>query len=116
MSLLTALLHFVEFLLVFSLALVALVVVLLIVISKMPGDNPLRTILISLAQRLGATVAVAVVDAAATPLPVGDVVIDIGSWILLAYYWLTFLRRHLPVVQHYLATLADRNNRRERRF
>lgn len=101
---------------VFALAIVGLLVLLLFVISKMPNDNPLKMILISLAQRLAATVAVAVIDAAATPLPVGDVVIDVGSWMVLAYYWFIFIRRHLPAVQQHLFTLTDRNNPREGRF
>jgi hypothetical protein len=59
---LSDILHFIEFMFVFALALIVLFVVLLIVVSKMPHDNPLRMILSALSRRVGVTGGLMIVD------------------------------------------------------
>jgi hypothetical protein len=54
--------HFIEFMFVFALVLIALFVVLLVVVSKMPHDNPLRMILSALSHRVGVTGGLMIVD------------------------------------------------------
>jgi hypothetical protein len=84
-------------LLLFALALVVLFVVLLVVISKMPNDNPLKMLLSALSHRVGATAALMVVDPVATGLPVIGEVWDFATIAWLIYFWFTFLRR-LPAM------------------
>lgn len=85
--------HFIEFLLLFALALVVLFVVLLVVVSKMPNDNPLKMLLSALSHRVGATAGVMVVDPVATGLPVVGEVWDFATIAWLIYFWFTFLRQ-----------------------
>jgi hypothetical protein len=89
--------HFVEFLLLFAFALTVLFVILLVVISKMPNDNPLKMLLSALSRRVGATAALMVVDPVATGLPVIGEVWDFATIAWLVYFWFTFLRR-LPAM------------------
>jgi hypothetical protein len=85
--------HFIEFLLLFALALIVLFVVLLVVVSKMPNDNPLKMLLSALSHRVGATAGLMVVDPVATGLPVIGEVWDFATTAWLIYLWFTFLRR-----------------------
>ena len=85
--------HFIEFLLVFILALVALFIVLLVVVSKMPNDNPLKMILSALSHRVGATVGLMVVDPVATVVPVVGEVWDVATIAWLIYFWYTFFKQ-----------------------
>jgi hypothetical protein len=89
--------HFVEFLLLFALTLIVLFVVLLVVVSKMPNDNPLKTLLSALSHRVGATAGLMVVDPVATGLPVIGEVWDFATIAWLIYFWFTFLRQ-LPAM------------------
>ena len=86
-------LHFIEFILVFALALIALFIVLLIVISMMPKSNPLRIILAALAHRLGATAGLMMFDPVATAVPVAGEVWDLVTIIGLIYFWYTFFNQ-----------------------
>ena len=85
--------HFIEFLLLFALALIVLFVVLLVVVSKMPNDNPLKMLLSALSHRVGATAGLMVVDPVATGLPVIGEVWDFATIAWLIYFWFTFLRQ-----------------------
>jgi hypothetical protein len=78
-------------LLIFVAVMFALSIVLLVVVSKMPDDNPLKRIITALSYRVGATLAAGVV-AIIEPLPGLDVLYDIGVPILLIWYWFTFFR------------------------
>jgi hypothetical protein len=98
MDALSELLHFVEFLFLFALALIVLFVVLLVVISKMPHDNPLKRILTALSYRVGATGAVMLVDAPASIAPVGKL-FDLVTFAVLIYYWYTFFKTQRPAMQ-----------------
>ena len=80
-------LHFIEFILIFALALFALFMVLLIVVSMMPKSNPLRIILTALAHRVGATAGLMMLDPIATALPAAGEVWDLITIIGLIYFW-----------------------------
>jgi hypothetical protein len=79
-------------LLIFVAVMFALFIVLIVVIAKMPPDNPLRQTLAALARRVAATWGLALIDIpASTVQPIGDVW-DVGTLLFLAYYWYTFFR------------------------
>ncbi|HXZ16460.1 MAG TPA: hypothetical protein VEH77_10890 [Roseiarcus sp.] len=79
-------------LLIFVVAMTALLIALLVIVSRMPDDNPLKRILVALSWRVGATAGVGLVAAPAMPIPGLDAVVDIGAPILLLWYWWTFFR------------------------
>ena len=79
-------------LLVFVVAMTALLIALLVIVSRMPDDNPLKRILVALSWRVGATAAAGLVAAPALPIPGVDAVVDIGAPILVLWYWWTFFR------------------------
>jgi hypothetical protein len=74
-------LHFLEVVLVVTLALIALFIVLRIVISMMPNGNPLKMILAAFAHRVGATVGLMMLDPVATTVPVAGEVWDLATMI-----------------------------------
>jgi hypothetical protein len=78
--------------LIFVAVMFALFIVLLVVVSKMPDDNPLKRILTALSYRVGTTLAAGVVAVPIEPIPGLDVLYDIGVPILLIWYWFTFFR------------------------
>ncbi len=63
-------------LLIFVAVMFALFIVLLVVVSKMPDDNPLKRILRALSYRVGATLAAGVVAVPVEPIPGLDVLYD----------------------------------------
>ena len=79
-------------LLIFVVAMTALLIALLVIVSRMPDDNPLKRILVALSYRVGATAAAGMIALPATPVPGLDAVVDIGAPILLLWYWWTFFR------------------------
>jgi|ERR1700730_9989043 hypothetical protein len=79
-------------LLIFVAVMFALCIVLIVVISKMPDDNPLKRILTALSYRLGATLAAGAVAIPVEPIPGLDVVYDMAIPIVLVWYWFTFFR------------------------
>ena len=91
-------LHFIEFILLFALALIALFVVLLIVVSMMPKSNPLRIILTALARRVGVTAGLIVLDPVVTAVPAAGEVWDLVTIIGLIYFWYTFFKQ-LPAMR-----------------
>lgn len=95
---LSDILHFVEFLLVIALALIVLFVVLIVVISKMPNDNPLKMILTALSHRVGVTGGLMMVDPVATAVPVVGELWDVATIAWLVYFWYTFFRQ-LPAMR-----------------
>ena len=70
----------------------ALCIVLVVVISRLPDDNPLKRILTALSYRLGATLAAGAIAVPVEPIPGLDVLYDIGVPIALLWYWFTFFR------------------------
>ena len=79
-------------LLIFVAVITALLIALVVVISKMPDTNPLKRILTALSYRLGATLAAGALAIPLEPVPGIDVLFDIGVPILLIWYWFTFFR------------------------
>jgi hypothetical protein len=79
-------------LLIFVAVMFALFIVVLVVVSKMPDDNPLKRILTALSYRVGMTLAAGIVAVPIEPIPGVDVLYDIGVPILLIWYWFTFFR------------------------
>jgi hypothetical protein len=78
-------------LLIFIAVMFALCIVLIVVISKMPDDNPLKRLLTAFTYRVGATL---MAGAVAVPVePIGlDVLYDVAVPIALIWYWFTFFR------------------------
>jgi hypothetical protein len=79
-------------LLIFVVVMTALLITLVVVISKMPDSNPLKRLLTALSYRLGATLAAAAVAVPLEPIPGIDTLYDIGVPIALIWYWFTFFR------------------------
>jgi hypothetical protein len=79
-------------LLIFVAVMAALLVILIIVVSKMPGDNPLKRVLTGLCYRVGATAAAGALAVPVEPIPGLDALYNIGVPILLIWYWFTFFR------------------------
>ena len=79
-------------LLIFVVAMTALLIVLLVVVSRMPDSNPLKRLLTALSYRVGATVAAGAVAIPIEPIPGIDTLYDIGVPIALIWYWYTFFR------------------------
>jgi hypothetical protein len=79
-------------LLIFVVAMTALLIILIVVVSKMPDTNPLKRLLTALSYRLGATVAAGAVAIPLEPIPGIDTLYDIGVPIALIWYWFTFFR------------------------
>ena len=79
-------------LLIFVVAMTALLIALLVIVSRMPDDNPLKRVLVALSYRVGATAAAGMIALPATPVPGLDAAVDIGAPILLLWYWWTLFR------------------------
>jgi hypothetical protein len=81
-------------LLIFVGVIAALLVALVVAVSKMPNTNPLKRVLTALCYRLGATLAAGAVAVAIPlePVPGIDLLYDIGVPIVLLWYWYTFFR------------------------
>jgi hypothetical protein len=79
-------------LLIFTAVMTALLIVLVIVVSKMPNDNPLKRVLTALSYRVGATAAAGALAVPIEPIPGLDAVYDVGAPILLLLYWISFFR------------------------
>jgi hypothetical protein len=79
-------------LLIFVGVIAALLVALVVAVSKMPNTNPLKRVLTALCYRLGATLAAGAVAIPLEPIPRIDPLYDIGVPIVLLWYWITFFR------------------------
>jgi hypothetical protein len=79
-------------LLIFFGVITALLITLIVVVSKMPNTNPLKRVLTALCYRLGATLAAGAVAIPLEPIPGIDMLYDIGVPIVLIWYWFTFFR------------------------
>jgi len=79
-------------LLIFIAVIAALLIALVVIVSKMPDTNPLKRMLTALSYRLGATLAAGALAVPLEPIPGIDVVYDIGIPLVLLWYWFTFFR------------------------
>ena len=73
-------------LLIFVVVIAALLITLVVVISKMPDTNPLKRLLTALSYRLGATLAAGAIAVPLEPIPGVDTLYDIGIPLLLIWY------------------------------
>ena len=79
-------------LLIFVVAMFALLIALVVIVSRMPDDNPLKRMLSALSWRVGATFAAGALAIPIEPVPGLDTVYDIGVPIALLWYWFTFFK------------------------
>ena len=89
MGLLSTVADIIRDLLIFVVAMTALLIVLIVVVSRMPDDNPLKRILSALSYRIGATAAAGAVAIPIEPIPGLDGLYDIAVPIVLIWYWYT---------------------------
>jgi len=87
-----ALMEIIRDLLIFIAAMFAMCIVLIIVVSNLPDQNPLKRILAALSYRVGATLLAGAVAVPIEPIPGLDVLYDLAVPIALIWYWLTFFR------------------------
>jgi hypothetical protein len=92
MEVLSTIAEIIRDLLIFVAVMTALLVILLIVVSKMPDSNPLKRLLTALTYRVGATAAAGALAIPVEPIPGIDVAYDFAVPILLIWYWFTFFR------------------------
>jgi hypothetical protein len=92
MEALNAVEQIVRDLLVFIVAMTVVLGALLVIISRMPNDNPLKRIMVALTYRIGATAAAGMLVIPATPIPGLDAIVDFGAPLALIWYWWTFFR------------------------
>ena len=92
MELVSAVAEIIRDLLIFVVAMTALLIILVVVVSKMPDTNPLKRLLTALTYRVGATVAAGAVAIPIEPIPGIDALYDVAVPILLIWYWFTFFR------------------------
>ena len=92
MEVLSTIVEIIRDLLVFVAVMVGLLVALVVVVSKMPDDNPLKRLLTALTYRVGATAAAGALAIPIEPIPGLDALYDFSVPILLIWYWFTFLR------------------------
>src|SRR5262245_32289665 len=79
-------------LLIFIGAMFAMCIVLVVVVSNLPNQNPLKRILTPLSCRVGVTLLAGAVAVPVKPIPGLDVLYDLAVPIALIWYWFTFFR------------------------
>ena len=92
MNIMSVLAEIIRDLFIFVGAMAVLLVVLLVVIARLPDDNPLKRLLTLLSYRVGATLVAGVVAVPVEPIPGLDIAYDVGVPLLLLIYWLSFFR------------------------
>jgi hypothetical protein len=94
-------------LLIFIAVMFALSIVLIVVISMLPNDNPLKRILTALSYRIGATLAAGMIAVPVEPIPGLDVLYDIAIPLALIWYWFTFFRDAIRPAERNEQTVRD---------
>jgi len=79
-------------LLIFIVIMFAMLITLIVVVSRLPDDNPLKRVLTALSYRVGATLGAGIVAIPVEPIPGLDVIYDVGVPVALLYFWYTFFR------------------------
>ena len=79
-------------LLIFVGFIAALLIALIVVVSKLPDTNPLKRLLTALCYRLGATLAAGAIAIPLEPIPGIDLAYDVVVPIALIWYWFTFFK------------------------
>jgi hypothetical protein len=90
MEVLSTITEIIRDLLIFVAVMTALLIVLIIVVAKLPNDNPLKRLLTALTYRVAATVAAGALAIPIEPIPGLDAVYDVGAPVLLLLYWFSF--------------------------
>jgi hypothetical protein len=85
----------------------ALCIVLIVVISMLPNDNPLKRILTAFSYRIGATLAAGMIAVPVEPIPGLDILYDIAIPIALVWYWFTFFRDAIQPAERSEHTVRD---------
>ena len=92
MDLFSSIAEIIRDLLMFLVAMTALLIVLTVVVSKLPNENPLKRVLTALSYRVAATAAAGAVAIPLEPIPGLDALYDVAVPIALIWYWFTFFR------------------------
>ena len=92
MELLSTIAEIIRNLLIFVAVMTALLVALVVVVSKMPDGNPLKRLFAGLTYRVGATAAAGALAIPTEPIPGIDALYDFAVPVLLIWYWFTFFR------------------------
>ena len=92
MDLFSSIAEIIRDLLIFVVAMTALLIVLIVAVSKLPNENPLKRVLTALSYRVGATAAAGAVAIPVEPIPGLDALYDFAVPIALIWYWFTFFR------------------------
>ena len=100
MDALSSIAEIIRDLLIFVVAMTALLIAVIVIVSKLPSDNPLKRVLTALSYRLAATVAAGAVAIPIEPIPGIDVLYDVAVPIALIWYWFTFFRDARRVMHH----------------
>jgi hypothetical protein len=79
-------------LLIFIAVMFALCIVLIVVVSRLPDDNPLKRLLTAFTYRMGATLVAGAIAIPVEPIPGLDVLYDLAVPFALIWYWFTFFR------------------------
>jgi hypothetical protein len=79
-------------LLIFIAVMTALLIAFVVIVSRLPDQNPLKRVLSALSYRLGATIAAGAVAIPLEPIPGVEMLYDFGVPIALIWYWYTFFR------------------------
>jgi uncharacterized protein YggT (Ycf19 family) len=87
-------------LLIFVGVIAALLIALIVVVSKLPDTNPLKRLLTALCYRLGATLAAGAIAIPLEPIPGIDLAYDVAVPIALIWYWFTFFSDARRTVSH----------------
>ena len=82
----------IRILLIFVAVMFALFITLIVVVSMLDENNPLKRILTAFCYRVAATLAVGAVALPVEFIPGIDIAYDIAAPIGLAWYWYTFFR------------------------
>ena len=85
-------------LLIFVGACLAILVVLLIVVARMPRENPLRQLLSELCRHVAVTLAAGAVAIPIEPIPGLDVAYDTLVPVALLYFWIKFAWRVVGIL------------------
>jgi hypothetical protein len=95
-------------LLIFIVAMIALLIAFIVIVAKMPDNNAFKRILSALCYRVGATVVAGVLALPIEPIPGVDVIYDLGAILALVWYWFTFFRDTCKPAFHSTRSLPSR--------
>jgi hypothetical protein len=113
MDVLSVIAEIIRDLLIFVVVMFALPIALIVIVSKMPADNPLKRVLTALSYRIGATAAAGLLAIPIEPIPGLDVLYDIGVPVALIIYWISFFKNASRTTTDLSLRRAQRQLRRD---